>query len=149
MNKAIMILQSFLVIVLFTSFSIQKQETFSLTVEVKDLRNSEGTLLFALYNREDAFPDEHYKKYFKRLTGKIVNGASSVTFENIPSGKYAINILHDEDNNGEIKKGLILPTEGIGFSNYLTIGFSNRPTFTKASFDLRCNRIVRIKIVYL
>jgi uncharacterized protein (DUF2141 family) len=32
--------------------------------------------------------------------------------------KYAINILHDEDNNGKIKKGFVLPKEGMGFSNY-------------------------------
>ena len=31
------------------------------------LRNSKGTVQFALYNRVDAFPDEHYKKYSKNL----------------------------------------------------------------------------------
>jgi uncharacterized protein (DUF2141 family) len=149
MKKGIKIIQLFLAIVLLTSFSIQKQETFSLTVQVKDLRNSNGTVLFALYNREDAFPDEHYKKYFKKLTGKIVNGASSVTFENLPSGKYAVNILHDENNDGKIKKGIILPKEGIGFSNYESIGFSNRPTFKKASFNLLGDRGINIKIIYL
>lgn len=149
MKKAIMILQSFLSIVLLSSFSIQTQETFSLTVEVKDLRNSEGTVLFALYNRKDAFPDEHYKKYFKKLTGKIVNGTSLVTFENIPVGKYAVNILHDENNDGKIKKGLIMPIEGIGFSNYKSIGLSNKPTFSKASFDLQSDKKIKVNIIYL
>lgn len=144
-----MILQSFLAIVLLSSFSIQAQETFSLTVEVKDLRNSEGTVLFALYNRKDAFPDEHYKKYFKKLTGKIVNGTSLVTFENIPVGKYAVNILHDENNDGKIKKGLIMPIEGIGFSNYKSIGLSNKPTFSKASFDLQSDKKIKVNIIYL
>ncbi len=144
-----MFLQSFLVIVLLSSFSIQKQETFSLTVEVKDLRNSEGTVLFALYNREDAFPDQHYKKYFKKLTGKIINGASSVTFENLPAGKYAVNILHDEDNDGKIKKGLILPKEGIGFSNYKSIGISNRPSFGKASFNMLDDKKIEVNIIYM
>ena len=81
------------------------------------------------------FPDEHYKKYFKKLTGKIVNGSSTVTFENIPAGKYAVNILHDENNDGKIKKGLIMPIEGIGFSNYNSVGLSNKPSFSKASFE--------------
>ncbi len=149
MKKAIIILKSFVLVVLLSSFSIQKQETFSLTVEVKDLRNSEGTVLFALYNREDAFPDEHYKKYFKKLTGKIVNGASSVTFENLPAGKYAVNILHDENNDGKIKKGLIMPKEGIGFSNYKSIGFSNRPSFSKASFNMLDDKKIKVNIIYL
>jgi uncharacterized protein (DUF2141 family) len=134
---------------MLASFMNQKQETCSLTVDVSELRNSKGTVLFALYNREDAFPDEHYKKYFKKLTGKIVNGKSSVTFDNLPEGKYAVNILHDENNDGKIKKGIVLPKEGIGFSNYNSIGFSNRPAFNKASFDLINDKRILVKIVYL
>lgn len=149
MKGAILILQSFLVIILLSTFSIQKKETCSLTIDVSELRNSEGTVQFALYNREDAFPDEHYKKYFKKLTAKIVNGASTVTFKNMPEGKYAVSILHDEDNNGKIKKGLILPVEGIGFSNFESIGFLNRPTFTKAAFDLKGDKKLKVKIIYL
>ena len=149
MNKIIIILQSFLAIVLLSSFSIQKQETCSLTVDVSELRNSEGIVQFALYNREDAFPDEHYKKYFKKLTGKIINGASTVTFENLPEGKYAVNILHDEDNDGKIKKGIILPKEGVGFSNFQSIGFSNRPTFSKASFSVLNDKKIKVNIIYL
>ena len=149
MNKIIIILQSFLAIVLLSSFSIQKQETCSLTVDVSELRNSEGIVQFALYNREDAFPDEHYKKYFKKLTGKIINGASTVTFENLPEGKYAVNILHDENNDGKIKKGILLPKEGIGFSNFQSIGFSNRPTFAKASFSILSDKKIKVNIIYL
>ncbi len=149
MKGAIRILQSFLAIVLLFSFCIQKQETCSLTIDVSELRNSKGTVQFALYNREDAFPDEHYKKYFKKLTGKIVNGSSTVTFENIPAGKYAVNILHDENNDGKIKKGLIMPIEGIGFSNYNSVGLSNKPSFSKASFDVLNDKKLKVKIIYM
>ncbi len=149
MKGAIKILLSFLTILMLSSFSNQKQETCSLTIDVSELRNSEGTVQFALYNREDAFPDEHYKKYFKKLTGKIVNGASTVTFENLPEGKYAVNILHDENNDGKIKKGIIFPKEGIGFSNFQSIGFSNRPTFSKASFSMLSDKKIKVNIIYL
>lgn len=149
MQKALKILQLTLIILLLSSFQNQKQETFNLKIDVKELRNSKGTVVFALYNRDDAFPDEHYKKYLKKLTGKIVNGSSTVTFENLPAGKYAVNILHDEDNDGKIKKGIILPKEGIGFSNYQTIGFSNRPSFSKASFNLQSDKKIEIRIIYL
>ncbi len=148
MKKALNLLQLILVILLLTSFQNQKQETFNLTIDVKELRNSKGTVVFALYNREDAIPDEHYKKYLKKLTGKIVNGTSTVTFENLPAGKYAVNILHDENNDGKIKKGIILPKEGIGFSNFQSIGLSNKPSFRKASFDLQSDKALKIKIIY-
>ena len=135
--------------VMLFSFSHQKEENYSLTVHVKDLRNSEGTVLFALYNREDAFPDEHSKKYLRKLSGKIDNRISSVTFQNLPAGTYAVNILHDENNDGIIKKGIILPKEGIGFSNYQSLGLSNRPTFAGSSFNLNGNMKIGVKIMYL
>ena len=148
MKKALNLLQLILVILLLTSFQNQKQETFNLTIDVKELRNSKGTVVFALYNREDAIPDEHYKKYLKKVTGKIVKETSIVTFENLPKGKYAVNILHDENNDGKIKKGIILPKEGIGFSNFQSIGLSNKPSFRKASFDLQSDKALKIKIIY-
>ena len=149
MKRTLNLLQLTLIVLLLSSFHNQKMETYNLTIEVKDLRNSSGTVLFALYDREDAFPDEHYKKYLKKVTGKIVKGTSTVTFGNLPAGKYAVNILHDEDNDGKIKKGIILPKEGIGFSNYESIGFSNKPSFSKASFHLQSDKTVKIKIIYL
>jgi len=121
----------------------------TLTVSVSDLRNSTGDVVFALYNREDAFPDEHYKKYFKIIRGKIENRSSIVIFKDLPVGKYAVNILHDEDKDGKIKKKLFLPVEGIGFSNFQSIGFSNRPTFKKAAFYLRKSTTIRVNIIYM
>ncbi len=122
---------------------------FSITVKVQGLRNSQGTVLFSLYNREDAFPDEKYKKQLKQITGTIVDSASTTTFKNLPAGKYAVNILHDENNDGKIKKGRILPIEGIGFSNYHSIGLFNRPTFEKASIDLQKDMTISVIILYL
>lgn len=148
MDKEFKIILVASVSLMLSSFISQKQETCSLKVQVSELRNSKGTVQFALYNREDAFPDEHYKKYFKKLNGEIVNGASSVTFENLPEGKYAVNILHDEDNDGEIKKGIIFPKEGIGFSNFQSIGISNKPTFSKASFSVLSDKKIKVSIIY-
>ena len=121
----------------------------TLTVSVSELRNSNGNVVFALYNREDAFPDEHYKKYYRIMYVKITNRYSVVVFKDLPIGKYAVNILHDENNDGKIKKKLFLPVEGIGFSNYQSIGFSNRPTFEKAALYLRTNTAIRVTILYM
>ncbi len=148
--KNSLLLIGFFLVILLSSFKEPVfAPDFSLKVDVNGLRNSEGTVVFALYNQKDAFPDEHYKKYLVKLTGKIINGASSVTFENLPPGKYAVNILHDEDNDGKIKKGLILPQEGIGFSNYQSISIFNRPSFRKASFDLEGDKEILVSIIYL
>lgn len=149
MRKALIIIQLQLLFLLLSSFHKKEETNYPLTVTVNNLRNSDGVVQFALYNKADAFPDEHYKKYYRKLTANIVNGNSEVTFENLPEGKYAINILHDEDANGKIKKGLILPKEGIGFSNYQSIGITNRPVFQKAAFELLDDKKINIKVIYL
>jgi len=136
-------------LLIFSSFKVQKGEIFSLTVEVKDLQNSKGVVQFALYNKEGTIPDENYKKCYKILKEKIQNGLSKVTFISLPMGKYAVNILHDENENGKIDKGFILPIEGVGFSNYQSVGLTNRPNFSKASFELMENKTINIKVIYM
>lgn len=132
-----------------SSFNNQKGETYSLTIEVKDLQNSKGIVQFALYNRDGTIPDEDYNKCCKILKEKIQNESSKATFTNLPQGKYAVNILHDENENGEIDKGFILPIEGVGFSNYQSIGLTNRPNFSKASFELNSDKKIVVKVIYL
>jgi uncharacterized protein (DUF2141 family) len=133
---------------LLSSFTFQAK-TYSLTVEVNQLRNSKGLVQFVLYNKDGTIPDEHYKKYYKLLKGKIENGSSTVTFNQLPAGKYAVNILHDENMDGKIDKGWVLPIEGIGFSNYTKIGIGNKPNFKKASFVLNDDKKMMINIIYL
>jgi len=139
----------FLALPVLVSFSNEKQDRYTLSIVVRDLRNSKGRVQFVLYNKENSIPDEHYKKFYRKLSAKIVNGTSLISFDNLPGGNYAVNILHDENSNSKIDKGLILPKEGIGFSNFQNIGFANRPDFKKASFMLNCDKELEIKVIYL
>ena len=133
----------------FYSFVNSNEDTYSLTIDVKNLRNAKGVVQFALYNKDGSIPDEDYENYYKIVKGEIVNGSSTITFKNIPSGKYAVNIVHDEKKNGKIDKGFILPKEGIGFSNFQSIGLTNRPNFSKASFELKENKTINVKVIYM
>ncbi len=144
-NKTIAI---FAIATILFSFIEPKEAVYSLTVTVYNLRNQNGLVQFALYNKNGSIPDENYSNYCKMLKGEIVNNSSKITFTNIPKCKYAVNVLHDENRNGKIEKGFILPKEGIGFSNFETIGFTNRPNFLKASFDVSENKNVTIKMIY-
>ncbi len=127
----------------------QAERTATLTVEVEQLRNAKGWVQFALYNPEGTIPDEHYEHWYKKGTAAITDGKASYTFTGLPPGRYAVNILHDENGNGKIDKGLFLPKEGIGFSNYSSVGPMNRPNFKKASFEVKGEMRVRVKVVYL
>ncbi len=149
MKIAITTLIAFAFSLTLYSFVNHNAETYSLTVEVNNLRNANGVVQFALYNKDGSIPDEKYENYYKIVIGEIANGKSTITFKDIPSGKYAINILHEENNNGKIDRGFILPIEGIGFSNFQSIGFSNRPNFSKASFEVKENKSISVKVIYM
>jgi len=124
------------------------KQGYSLSVKVSHLRNSKGLVQFSLYNKDGTIPDKNYKNTYRQQQGKIINGVSVVTFPHLPKGRYAVNILHDENQNKKIDKGFILSIEGIGFSNYKSIGFSNRPKFSKASFILNRDTIKQIDVIY-
>ncbi|HMV36538.1 MAG TPA: DUF2141 domain-containing protein [Turneriella sp.] len=122
--------------------------SYSLRVEVKDLRNSNGILQVNLYNKEDSIPDQKLEKTFKIAKARIVNQSSFVVFKGLPPGRYAVHILHDENSNGKIDKGFVLPVEGVGLSNFESIGLANRPNFSKASFDLKGDKTISVKVIY-
>lgn len=130
------------------AFQTTKGEHFTLTVTVNKLRNSKGVVQFALYNKDGSIPDEDYTQEYKLIRSNIENHSARAVFTNLPKGKYAVNILHDENKDGKIDKGLLLPNEGIGFSNFSTIGLSNRPNFEKAAFLLKENRTINVNIIY-
>lgn len=140
-----------LFIICLTLFSFQKTEAerYSLTIEVDGLRNSKGLVKIALYNKENSIPDEHFENYYKIENVAINKNIANFTFLNLPIGKYAISVLHDENSNGKIDKGIVLPKEGVGFSNYSSIGIGNKPNFKKASFELEQNKIIKVKVIYM
>ena len=148
MHKYLKLTTLSMAMILFSSF-VNNEKTFSLTIKVNELRNSLGVVQFALYNKDGTIPDKKFTKHFRILKMDINNGCSEVTFLNLPEGKYAVNILHDEDHDGKITKGLIFPKEGIGFSNYTSIGLSNKPSFKNASFNLQNDSTIKIKMIYM
>lgn len=149
MKYILFVLLGGVVFFFISSFSEGLKGNYSLTVEAENLRNSKGIVQFALYNKEGSIPDQHFEKYYKIGKAEIIDGKAVYTFNDLPEGRYAINILHDENSNGKLDKGLFLPKEGIGFSNYQSIGLSNKPKFSKASFELKENKKIVVKLIYM
>ncbi|MCK5538166.1 MAG: DUF2141 domain-containing protein [Bacteroidales bacterium] len=138
------------VVLSFLSFNYPDEpETYSLSVKIVGFRNSEGHVQCALYNKDGSLPDEDFEKYYKMQIGEINNEVSIVSFEGLPKGTYAINILHDENKNGKVDKGFILPIEGLGFSNYTALGLANRPSFGRASFEINSDKEITVQVIYM
>lgn len=143
------VIKAFFATLFLYLFSYLFTDTYTLTIEAYNLMNENGVVQFAVYNRNVSLPDEHYKNHYKLKTAKITSGKSTVTFKKLPPGFYAVNVLHDENENGKIDKGLFKPKEGIGFSNYEHIGLKNRPHFRNAGFELTEDMTIRVKVIYM
>jgi len=126
----------------------KKPETVSLTVRVDSLRNSTGAVQFFLYNKDGSIPDEKFERFYRKKVVAITKNSSWAVFKDLPKGTYAATIHHDENRDGKIDKGFILPTEGVGFSNYDSIGLTNRPSFSGASFKASADMKKSVKIIY-
>lgn len=101
----------------------------SLTVQVTGLRNDQGKVSIALFQTAEGFPDRP-ERALRGVSGMIERGTSQVTFAQLPSGTYAVSVLHDENANGKLDTNLLgIPTEGFGVSN------NPAPAMAPPSFD--------------
>ncbi|SMQ93673.1 DUF2141 domain-containing protein [Xanthomonas fragariae] len=68
-------------------------------------------------------------------TVPITSSTPHIQFKNLPPGRYAVMVNHDENSNGKLDTNLIgMPVEGYGFSN--NPHTMRKPTFDEAAFDL-------------
>ncbi|GET29401.1 hypothetical protein SD074_16030 [Prolixibacter sp. SD074] len=147
-----MISAYFILTLFFTGlseFSVPVVTYSSLKVEVSNLRNDKGDVIFLLYKKGASFPDKELRNSFKKETGVIKKDSAIAFFSNIPPGVYAVTVVHDENDDQSFNKGFLLPKEGIGFSNYQSIGLTNRPQFSRASFRISKDTCIHIKMIYM
>jgi uncharacterized protein (DUF2141 family) len=108
-------------------------EAGTLVVQVANLRSGKGEIRFALWNNADGFT----KNDKKLAGGKLpANSHQALVFENLPPGRYALAVYHDENGNGEFDRNWIgLPAEGLGFSNGAWINLGP-PSFDDAAIEV-------------
>lgn len=82
--------------ILFTSTAMA-QETISLTVEIPNVRNDEGTVMIAVSDKATFMKEPLHSAAVQIKDGKAVH-----TFEDIAPGEYAIMVMHDENNNKQM-----------------------------------------------
>jgi uncharacterized protein (DUF2141 family) len=103
-------------------------------VTILNIRNSIGTVACALFESSEGFPNEFLLSATNVMVIKIRKSQARCDFEDIPPGKYAMAVIHDENMNGKLDTNWLgVPTEGYGFSNKAT-GVLGPPAFSAASF---------------
>ena len=87
-------------------------------VKVLNIRNSTGTVACALFESPAGFPIEYLHYATNIMVIKIRKTQARCDFLDIPPGKYALAVIHDENMNGKLDTNPIgIPKEGYGFSN--------------------------------
>lgn len=120
-----------------------RAQVADLEVRVVGADGSQGAVEVSLFNSAESFMREP----FLQMAGQPVDDRAWVaTFFAVPTGEYAVVVVHDENGNGRRDNGLL----GIGGEPY---GFSNGarpllgwPDFEDAAFEVREDTGIEIEV---
>lgn len=136
MQQIILALALLISSIIFAQTSTNKlEEGISVTVSSVNALNDKGTVKFAFYNEENFMKEPIYSK-----SAIVENGKSTVVFENVLQGNYAIICFHDENNNNLMdfeENGM--PKESYGLSNNI-MNFGP-PEFESSKFEVKDNAL--------
>lgn len=105
-----------------------------LEIDVAGLRSAKGWVRVCLSHDPRHFPDCSGDPTARRLTVPAAE-AARIIVPDLPSGSYAVALIHDENGNARLDKVFGIPKEGVGFSQNPKLSFGP-PSFAAASFAL-------------
>ena len=89
-----------------------------LTVTVTNIKSSEGKIRVAVTTEENFLQNTNLTAATEKQASESEGGKLSVTFDEIANGEYAVQVLHDENENGKMDRNMMrMPKEPFGFSN--------------------------------
>ncbi|MEP5937747.1 MAG: DUF2141 domain-containing protein [Erythrobacter sp.] len=103
-------------------------------ISITDLRSTKGVVRACMTTNPDIFPRCRKDPESHRT---VVDAAENLElrFAGVKPGKYAIALLHDENDNGKADRALgMMPKEGFGFSRDAKVRMGP-PKFKDAVFD--------------
>jgi uncharacterized protein (DUF2141 family) len=78
-------------------------------VKILNIRNSTGTVACALFESPAGFPIEYLHYATNIMVIKIRDPQARCDFLDIPSGTYALAVIHDENMNGKLDTNWLGP----------------------------------------
>ena len=122
------------------------QSSADLTVQISNIEHNSGLVQLGLYNDASMFPE--VGKTYRMVRLKTSGNKKLYTFKNLPIGRYALAIYHDENANNQCDTNFFgIPKEAYAFSNGIRPRFS-APSFKSCSFMLNADKAITIKLVY-
>lgn len=133
-----------LILLVFTSADTNKKA--KLVVKITDIESTKGVIEIGLYRDNGKFPIPN--KQYKSTRQKITSNEVKYTFEDLPIGKYALAVYHDENEDKKCNKNFFgVPTEAYCFSRDYR-PFLSIPKFKDCAINLNGDRMISIKMVY-
>ena len=115
-----------------------------IVVNIANLVNDKGFCKACLFANPSSFAGNG--PALKCIDAKIKNKTSSLVFEAVPQGAYAIAVFHDENGNNQMDKNFLgIPKEGYGASKN-KLPFASAPTFKDNKFEVQPNSTINIEI---
>ncbi len=109
-------------------------EAADLTVTLVGLRSMQGVVRLSVYDRAETFLQDDGRIARHRVIVTVV--PMQVTFPGLAAGRYAISVVHDENDDGKLNRNVLgMPLEGYGFSNDAPVVLGP-PSFEKAAIPL-------------
>ena len=125
-----------------------------LNLTVAGVRSDDGALMIGLYDSAEGFNSSitnaantgllSDKARLVGVTMRARTGSQGICFLQLPPGRYAVIVFHDENDNGILDENFLgIPIEGYGFSNNAT-GFFGAPAFSAAAVTVRSYRRILV-----
>lgn len=127
---------------IFYSSITSKEDTGNIQISVNGLTSKNGNVIIALVDDEKSYMQK--TPPYKSVSVPVKDDFTcSYIFQNIPYGKYGIQLFHDENNNRILDTRLGIPKEAYGFSNNV-IGKFKKPKFDKVCFELSTSNVYQM-----
>ena len=122
----------------------------TVSIDLTGLRNKSGMIFVCMTAKPAAFPNGCETDPNRRVASTKASDPGPLILRDVPPGRYAIALLHDENSNKKMDKTLFLPKEGFGFSRDAPVKMAP-PKFDAAAFDVTAGKPVRMtmKVRYI
>jgi uncharacterized protein (DUF2141 family) len=132
----------------------------NLVLTIEGVRSNVGEILIGVYDTADGFKRAIDSSATKsallpqawRIVGASLRakaGSQSIVFTQLPPGRYAVIVFHDENDKGLLDANAFgIPVEAYGFSNNAQ-GLLGAPSFDAAAVEIGAeDRNVSISLIY-
>ena len=119
-----------------------------LAIHVTGFRNTKGLLGAELFTSAKGWPED-VDQAFRHASFPIQGDQATAVFDHLPPGRYAVVVLHDENENKKLDRNVFqVPKEGFGFGNNPHV-LLVAPPLEKATVPVTCPRTTtEVKLIY-